>query len=93
MSTKNSNFKRAIKEYYKRMFGEYIAKMIEIKHSIYKKKYDDGFQHFYNSSINSFIFSEEEVKEIYEYVDAILISKYNLLIAVRMLGLLKRTKN
>ena len=72
---------REIREFHKVWLAEYIAKMIEIKYRIYKKATVEGYKYFYNSSEDSFIYSKEEEREIYNHVDSILTDKYNLLVA------------
>ena len=46
-----------------------------------KKATIEGYKYFYNSSEDSFIYSKEEEREIYNHVDSILTDKYNLLVA------------
>ena len=57
-----------------------IAKKIEVKHCIYKRNNLESYQHFYNSSEDSFIHTKDEEREIYNF-DSILTEKYNLLVA------------
>lgn len=72
---------KEIREYHKMWLAEHIAKMIEIKYRIYNKDVLESYQHFYNSSEDSFMYNKEEEIEIYNYVDDILTNKYGLLIA------------
>ena len=79
--SKYDKVEREIREFHKRWLAEYIAKTIEIKHRIYKKDNLESYKYFYNSSEESFIYSKEEEREIYNMVDSILTGKYNLLVA------------
>ena len=79
--SKYDKAEREIREFHKRWLAEYIAKIIEVKHRIYKKDDLESYKYFYNSSEDSFIYSKEEEREIYNMVDSILTGKYNLLVA------------
>ena len=79
-----SKFKKAereIREFHKELLAQYIAKIIEIKHRIYKIHSIDSFQHILITTNNSFNYSIAEQKEIYNLVDSLLIEEHNLLIA------------
>ena len=65
---------REIREFHKVWLAEYIAKMIEIKHRIYKKAAVEDYKYFYNSSEDSFVYNKEEEREIYNHVDSIRMS-------------------
>ena len=79
--SKYNKAEREIREFHKRWLAEYIAKTIEVKHRIYKKNNLESYKYFYNSSEDSFIYTKDEEREIYNLVDSILIGKYNLLVA------------
>ena len=79
--SKYDKAEREIREFHKRWLAEYIAKTIEVKHRIYKKDNLESYKYFYNSSEDSFIYSKDEEREIYNMVDSILTGKYNLLVA------------
>ena len=79
--SKYNKAEREIREFHKRWLAEYIAKTIEVKHRIYKKNNLESYKYFYNSSEDSFIYTKDDEREIYNLVDSILIGKYNLLVA------------
>ena len=79
--SKYEKAEREIRDFHKRWLAEYIAKTIEVKHRIYKRNNLESYQYFYNSSEDSFIYTKEEEREIYNLVDSILTEKYNLLVA------------
>ena len=79
--SKFEKMEKEIKEFHKVWLAEYIAKMIEIKHRIYKQAKVESYKYFYNSSEDSFIYSKDEEREIYNNVDRILTNSYNLLVA------------
>lgn len=79
--SKYEKAEREIREFHKVWLAEYIAKTIDVKHRIYRKDDLESYKYFYNSSEDSFIYSKEEEREIYNMVDSILTEKYNLLVA------------
>ena len=58
-----------------------IIATLETTHRVYKKDDLECYKYFYNSSGDSFIYSEKEQEEIYNLVDSILTNKYSLLVA------------
>lgn len=70
-----------IRIFHKSWLAEYVAKAIEIYNRVYIDEDIGNYQQIYNSCLDEFIYSDEERKEIYDFVDDILTRKYGLLIA------------
>lgn len=83
--SKFEKMEKEIREFHKLWLAEYIAKTIEIKHRIYKKDELESYKYFSNSSEDSFIYSKDEEREIYNLVDSILTEKYNLFLILTMI--------
>ena len=79
--SKIDKIEKELKEFHKQLLAEYIAKAIETTHRVYKKDDLECYKFFYNSSGDTFIYSEKEQEEIYNLVDSILTNKYSLLVA------------
>lgn len=69
-----------IRKFHKDWLAQYIAKVIEITYRVDGNPKVDSYQQFYNSCLDTIIYSKKEKKQIFNKVDDILTNKYRLLI-------------
>ena len=62
-------------------FAEYVAKTLEIEHRINGDNKCNSIKIAYNCCLDTIVYSDEEVKEIYQHVYDILQNKYKFIIA------------
>lgn len=70
-----------IRQYHKQWFAEYVAKTLEIEHRINGGDKCNSIKIAYNCCLDTIVYSDEEVKEIYKHVYDILQNKYKFMIA------------
>lgn len=79
--SKDDLIEQEIRQYHKYWFAEYVAKTLEIEHRINGGDKCNSIQIAYNCCLDTIVYNDEEIKEIYKQVYAILQNKYKFIIA------------
>lgn len=78
---KHKLIEQEIKQFHKKWFAEYVAKVLEIEYRINGDGRCNSIRSVYNSCLDTITYSDDEVKDIYQQVNVILRNKYQFLIA------------
>ena len=79
--SKEDLIEQEIRQYHKQWFAEYVAKTLEIEHRINGGDKCNSIKIAYNCCLDTIVYTDEEIKEIYQQVYSILQNKYKFIIA------------
>ena len=69
------------KDFYKELLAEYVAKVIQLEFRTFGNNKSKSYNNIFQSCLKNYKLNKEERKILFDFVDQIVLNKYNLLIA------------